>query len=175
MTLADKEMGLTDTSLKNYLDLTDEATIERICSFQNGNKIAVKLAIDYRSRKLLKCVYEKFLHKRDKLYRKMNRQALHDLGRQIADVAEVDESSVFVDASRAPSMPLTPTKKEIRSVFLVDKERAYETPISEIPLIDSITGFLDMLRVYTTAENRNVVERSTKKVLGEELLSERSI
>jgi uncharacterized protein len=175
MTLADKEMGLTDTSLKNYLDLTDEATLERICSLQNGNKIAVKLAIDYKSRKLLKCVYEKFLHKRDKLYRKMNRQALHDLGRQIADAAEVNESSVFVDASRAPSMPLTPTKKEIRSVFLVDKERAYETPISEIPLIDSITGFLDMLRVYTTAENRNVVERSTRKVLGEEFLSERSI
>ena len=175
MTLADKEMGLTDTSLKNYLDLTDEATLERICSLQNGNKIAVKLAIDYKSRKLLKCVYEKFLHKRDKLYRKMNRQALHDLGTQIADAAEVNESSVFVDASRAPSMPLTPTKKEIRSVFLVDKERAYETPISEIPLIDSITGFLDMLRVYTTAENRNVVERSTRKVLGEEFLSERSI
>jgi HD superfamily phosphohydrolase len=175
MALADKEMGLTDASLKNYLDLTDEATLERICSLQNGNKIAVKLAIDYKSRKLLKCVYEKFLHKRDKLYRKMNRQALHDLGTQIADAAEVNESSVFVDASRAPSMPLTPTKKEIRSVFLVDKERAYETPISEIPLIDSITGFLDMLRVYTTAENRNAVERSTRKVLGEEFLSERSI
>lgn len=175
MTLADQEMGLTDTSLKNYLDLTDDATLERICSLQNGNKIAVKLAIDYKSRKLLKCVYEKFLHKRDKLYRKMNRQALHDLGTQIADAAEVNESSVFVDASRAPSMPLTPTKKEIRSVFLVDKERAYETPISEIPLIDSITGFLDMLRVYTTAENRNVVEHSTRKVLGEEFLSERNI
>ena len=175
MTLADEEMGLTDTSLKNYLDLTDEATLERICSLKNGNEIAVKLAIDYKSRKLLKCVYEKFLHKRDKLYRKMDRQALHELGVQIADAAQVNESSVFVGASRAPSMPLTPTKKEIRSVLLVDKERAYETPISEIPLIDSITGFLDMLRVYTTAENRDVVERSTRKVLGEEFLSERSI
>ena len=175
MTLADEEMGLTDTSLKNYLDLTDEATLERICSLKNGNKIAVKLAIDYKSRKLLKCVYEKFLHKRDKLYRKMDRHALHELGVQIADAAQVNESSVFVDASRAPSMPLTPTKKEIRSVLLVDKERAYETPISEIPLIDSITGFLDMLRVYTTAENRDVVEHSTRKVLGEEFLSEGSI
>ena len=175
MTLADEEMGLTDTSLKNYLDLTDEATLERICSLKNGNEIAVKLAIDYKSRKLLKCVYEKFLHKRDKLYRKMDRHALHELGVQIADAAQVNESSVFVDASRAPSMPLTPTKKEIRSVLLVDKERAYETPISEIPLIDSITGFLDMLRVYTTAENRNVVERSTRKVLGEEFLSERDL
>jgi uncharacterized protein len=175
MTLADEEMGLTDTSLKNYLDLTDEATLERICSLKNGNEIAVKLAIDYKSRKLLKCVYEKFLHKRDKLYRKMDRQALHELGVQIADAAQVNENSVFVDASRAPSMPLTPTKKEIRSVLLVDKERAYETPISEIPLIDSITGFLDMLRIYTTAENRDVVEHSTRKVLGEEFLSERSI
>ena len=175
MTLADEEMGLTDTSLKNYLDLTDEATLERICSLKNGNEIAVKLAIDYKSRKLLKCVYEKFLHKRDKLYRKMDRHALHELGVQIADAAQVNESSVFVDASRAPSMPLTPTKKEIRSVLLVDKERAYETPISEIPLIDSITGFLDMLRVYTTAENRDVVEHSTRKVLGEEFLAEKSI
>ena len=105
----------------------------------------------------------------------MDRQALHDLRAQIADAAQVNESSVFVDASRAPSMPLTPTKKEIRSVLLVDKERAYETPISEIPLIDSITGFLDMLRVYTTHENRDVVEHFTRKVLGEEFLSERSI
>jgi hypothetical protein len=168
-------MGLTDTCLKNYLDLTDEAILDRICSLKNGNKIAVKLAKDYKSRNLLKCVYEKFLQKRDKLYRKMDRQALYELSIQIADAAQVNKSSVFVDASRAPSMPLTPTKKEIRSVLLVDKERAYETPISEIPLIDSITGFLDMLRVYTTAENRNAVERSTRKMLGEEFLSEKGI
>jgi hypothetical protein len=106
----------------------------------------------------------------------MDRQALHNLGLQIAETAEVKEKSVFVDASRAPSMPLTPTKREINSVLLVDKDWAYETPISEIPLIDSITGFLDMLRVYTTAENRNAVEQSIKKVVGnEESLSERSI
>ena len=85
-------------------------------------KLQSNLAIDYRNRKLLKCVYEKFVHKRDKLYSKMDRQALHNLGLQIAETAEVKEKSVFVDASRAPSMPLTPTKKEISSVLLVDKE-----------------------------------------------------
>jgi hypothetical protein len=52
--------------------------------------------------------------------------------------------------------------------LLVEKEQEYETPISEIPLIDSITGSLDMLRVYTTAEIRNTVEESIKKVLGNE-------
>jgi uncharacterized protein len=168
MALADEHLNLTDTSMNNYLNLTDEVILERLCSLKNGNKIAVNLATDYRSRKLLKCVYEKFVHKRDKLYSKMDRQTLHNLGLQIAEIAGVKEKSVFVDASRAPSMPLTPTKREINSVLLVDKDWAYDKPVSEIPLIDSITGFLDMLRVYTTAENRNAVEQSIKKVVGNE-------
>jgi uncharacterized protein len=168
MALADEHLNLTDTSMNNYLNLTDEVILERLCSLKNGNKIAVNLATDYRSRKLLKCVYEKFVHKRDKLYSKMDRQTLHNLGLQIAEIAGVKEKSVFVDASRAPSMPLTPTKREINSVLLVDKDWAYDKPVSEIPLIDSITGFLDMLRVYTTAENRNAVEQSIKKVVDNE-------
>jgi HD superfamily phosphohydrolase len=167
MRLADEQLNLTDTSLGNYLNLTDDSTLEKIRSLEN-NEVAVRLITDYWSRRLLKCVYEKFLHKHDEIYKKMDTQALQDLALQIAESARVEENSVFVDASRASSMPLTPTKREICSILLVDKERAYETPISEIPLIDSVTGFLDMLRVYTTPKNREVVERSVKKVLGEE-------
>jgi HD superfamily phosphohydrolase len=168
MILSDEQLNLTDISLGNYLNLTDESTLERICSLKNGNKIAIKLATDYKARRLLKCVYEKFLYKRDKLVRrKMNRHGLHNLASQIVKTAKVKENSVFVDASRAPSMPLAPNKKEINAILLVDKEQEYEAPVSEIPLIDSITGFLDMLRIYTIAENRDVVEQSIKKVLGQ--------
>jgi HD superfamily phosphohydrolase len=169
MILADKYLNLTDmSSLDNYLSLSDEITLERLCSHSDGDKIAVELATNYRNRKLLKCVYEKFVHKRDKLYRKMDRQTLHNLELQISEKAGLKEKSVFVDASRASSMPLSPTKREINTVLLVDKDSAYETPISEIPLIDSITGFLDMLRVYTRAENRDKVEQSIKRVLASE-------
>lgn len=167
MRLANEQLNLTDTSIDNYLNLTDDSTLEKIQSLKT-NEVAVRLITDYRSRILLKCVYEKFLHKHDEIYKKMDTRALHDLASQIAENARVEENSVFVDASRASSMPLTPTKKEICSILLVDKERAYETPISEIPLIDSVTGFLDMLRVYTTLKNREVVEQSVKRVLGEE-------
>ena len=59
----------------------------------------------------------------------------------------------------------TPTKEQISSILLVEKEHEYETPVTEIPLIASITGSLDMLRVYTTVENRNAVEKSTRKCL----------
>jgi HD superfamily phosphohydrolase len=167
MTEADEALGLTDTSLHNYLELTDEATLERLCALGEGKQaFAGKMARDYRDRRLLKSVYEKFLHKRDR--QRMDRKALQATASRIADAAGVDRNFIFVDASRAPSMPLTPSKEEMYSVLLVNKERVSEVPVSEIPLVESISGFFDMLRVYTTAENREKVERSVKKVLGEQ-------
>jgi HD superfamily phosphohydrolase len=165
MLLADEQLNLTDISLENFSELTDENVLERIISLKDQNEIASKLASDYRSRRLLKCVYEKFLHRHDPTFKKINRDTLNDLGLRIAETAGVSGSSVFVDSSRASSMPLTPNKKEISSVVLSDRRRAYEIPVSEIPIIDSITGFLNMLRVYTTAESRNPVEKCIRSVI----------
>lgn len=165
MAQADDHLQMTRFDPDKFLNLTDEIILERICSLGLGES-AAKLARDYRDRRLLKCVYEKFLHKRDKLYSKMNSKDLEYLRLRISDMAGVDEDTVFVDASRAPSMPLTPTKSEINSILLVDKEYAYDTPISDIPVINSITGFLDMLRIYTTLESRNAVAYVIHKILG---------
>ncbi|MEX1996636.1 MAG: phosphohydrolase, partial [Nitrosopumilaceae archaeon] len=49
---------------------------------------------------------------------------------------------------------------------LVPKE-AYELPISAIPLVSVISGFMDMLRVYTTEKNRKKVEIAAHAILGE--------
>jgi uncharacterized protein len=166
MISADEALGLTNTSLHNYLALTDEVTLERLCALSGRYSFSGKMARDYRERRLLKSVYEKFLHKRDK--QRIDRKALEALASHIADVADVDTNYVFVDVSRAPSMPLTPSKEEMYSVLIVDKDRVYEMPVSEIPLVESISGFFDMLRVYTTAENREKVERAIKKVLGDQ-------
>ena len=167
--LADEQLNLTDKTLNKYLSLTDEITLERIRLLGNDNKSAVRLAQDYKSRKLLKCVYEKFLHSHDKLNRKLHAKALFGLESRISEIAQLKkENTVFVDASSASSMPRTPTKEEISSILLIEKEHEYETPVSEIPLIASIAGTLDMLRVYTTAESRDTVEECTNKVLGSE-------
>ena len=166
MISADEVLGLTNTSLHNYLALTDEATLERLCALSGKYSFSCRLARDYRDRRLLKSVYEKFLHKRDR--QRTDRKALEALASRIADMANIDNNYVFVDASRVPSMPLTPSKEEMSSVLVVDKEQVYEMPVSEIPLVESISGFFDMLRVYTTAENRDKVERAVKKVLGDQ-------
>jgi HD superfamily phosphohydrolase len=167
--LADEQLNLTDKTLDNFLNLTDETTLEQICMLGNRNKSAVRLALEYKSRKLLKCVYERFLHTHSKLNKKLHVKALHDLESHITGITKIkEENTIFVDASSASSMPITPTKEELSSILLVEKEHEYETSVSEMPLIASIAGSLDMLRVYTTAENRNTVEELTKKVLDNE-------
>ena len=164
MIAADKELGLSNESLENHVRLTDEATLERLCAA--ADEKASSLAKDYRDRRLLKAVYEKIIVKRDRRV-KVDRKSLRSLSIEIARDARVDPDTIFVDASRTPSMPLTPSKEELRSIIVVEGDVAREKPLSEIPLVDSISGFLDMLRVYAKGKNRNAVERSVKKVLGE--------
>ena len=179
MLLADKELKLTNSSLANYLELTDDATMVKLASLSPRNddlKLAAKLAADYRDRRLLKCVFEKILHKSPSILRRIvSKRALKILTDEIASSASVDPNKVYLDASKAPSVPLTPTKEELSSIILVGKDSGkkmhYTLPISEIPLISSISGFMDMIRVYTTRENREKVERAVKKVLGGEVES----
>lgn len=180
MILADAELQLTDSSLENYLELTDDATMVKLLSMPPRNdklKLAAKLARDYRDRKLWKCVFEEILHKSPAIVRKIftssMRKSFED---KIANSAGVDPNHVYVDASKAPSVPLTPAKKELSSIVLVGKDSRgkkvhYTLPINEIPVISSISGFMDMIRVYTSNESRSSVEKAVKKVLGGEVES----
>jgi len=175
MMLADDELHLTDTSLENYLELTDDATMVKLIALEPKNehcKLATKLARDYRDRKLLKCVFEKILHKSDSIVRRIfSKKMLKSMTEEIAGSAGVDPNHMYIDASKAPSVPLTPTKEALNAIVLIGKDARgkkihYTLPISEIPLISSISGFMDMIRVYTTSESRTKVERAVKKVLG---------
>ncbi|MEM2760008.1 MAG: HD domain-containing protein [Nitrososphaerales archaeon] len=175
MMLADEELHLTDASLEGYLELTDDATMVRLANLRPKDaqlELAAKLARDYRDRKLLKCVFEKILHKSDDIVRKVfSKKLLRSMTEEIADISNVDPNTIYIDVSKAPSVPLTPTKEELGAIVLVGKDARGKKvhlvlPIREIPLISSISGFMDMIRVYTTVESRANVERAVKKVLG---------
>ena len=156
---ADKQLHFSNFSIKEYLEYTDEKTIDTISSLK-GNKFASDLALDYKKRKLFKCVYEKFLQNKHNVFDKelVGKEIRKFLG-DISEYLDIDERYIFIDISRAPSMPLNPSKEELNSIMLVDKDLEFETPTSDIPLIDSITGFLDMIRIYTTEINREKLEK----------------
>ena len=161
---ADKQLNFSNFCIEEYLDYTDEKTIDIICSL-NENKFASDLALDYKKRKLFKCVYEKFLQNKHNAFDKeLAGKQIRDFLRGIREYLDVDESFIFIDISQAPSMPLTPSKEELNSIMLVDKDLEFETPTSAIPLIDSITGFLDMIRIYTPERNREKLEKVLRNI-----------
>jgi len=161
---ADKQLNFSNFTIEEYLDYTDDKTIDIICSLKE-NKFASELALDYKKRNLFKCVYEKFLqNKHDAFDKGLAGKYIRDFLRGIKEYLDIDESLIFIDISQAPSMPLTPSKKELNSIMLVDKDLEFETPTSDIPLIDSIAGFLDMIRIYTPERNREKLEKVLKNI-----------
>jgi len=172
--LADDELELTSNNLDNYIKLTDEFVISKLISLPEKSsdlKRARQLAKDYQERRLLKCVFEKILTRNDRI----DKVKTSGLRKEISKKSKVDESEIFIDASMTPSIPLTPAKKESESIILTSKKgklskEAYELPISEIPLVSAIAGFMNILRVYTAQKNRKKVEIAAQIILGENKL-----
>ena len=161
---ADNQLNFSNFAIEEYLDYTDDKTIDIICSLKE-NKFASDLALDYKKRNLFKCVYEKFLQNKHNAFDKgLAGRYIRDFLGGIKEYLDIDESLIFIDISQAPSMPLTPSKKELNSIMLVDKDLEFETPTSDIPLIDSIAGFLDMIRIYTPQRNREKLEKVLKNI-----------
>ncbi|MDW0205434.1 MAG: HD domain-containing protein [Nitrososphaeraceae archaeon] len=157
-----KELALTD-----YLKLTDESIICTISSSSN-NKAAQEMISNYLDRKLLKCVYERFIRKRDN-YTKLNRDKIEELRLEIARLAKIDEKKIFLDTYGISLVPLAPNKQEMKSILLVSEDEFFKQPVSNLPLVNSITGYLDMIRVYTNHKDRKKITKISKDVLDKEL------
>lgn len=178
MALADAELHLTDLSdMESYLELTDEVVLQRLTSLGETTRElreAKRLAQDFRDRRLVKCVYERVIQRRDRVI-----ENLFDKGRvrdqvvlDIAEKAHVDPMHVYLDVPTTPSVPYTSSRealRELKLIFQDGKRRHYEsTPIERLPLVGSITGFMDILRVYTNARYRKEVSKVTTSLFGSE-------
>jgi len=171
MKLADEALHLTDLSnIDDYLEMTDERILHDLVSLEPENsdqKQARRLALDFRDRRLVKCVFEQVLQRRDRIVEqlfersRMREQAALD----IAERAKVDKMHIYIDVPTTPSVPYTSAREAPTSIKVIygegRKTHHRNVPLSELPLVGSIAGFMDILRIYTTAANRTAVERAT--------------
>ena len=170
LSLADDEFGFTSSTLEEYVKLTDEHVLSQIVSLSPNTsnlKKAQRYAQDYLDRRLLKCVYERIVSDKNHLTKK----TIFELRSRISKKSKVDESDIFIDSSVTPSLPLAPSKKESKHILLISKDNervsAKDLPISQIPLVSAMAGFMNILRVYTSENNRKKVEIAAKSILGE--------
>jgi len=165
--LSSEILNLSKISLTDYLKLTDDSILWKISSSPN-NEMAKEMISKYLERKLLKCVYERFIRKRDN-FTKLNRDKIEELRLKIARLSNTDEKKIFLDTYGISLVPLAPNKQEMKSILLVSEDEFFKQPVSNLPLVNSITGYLDMIRVYTNHKDRKKITNISKNVLGKEL------
>ena len=170
MSLADDYLGLSAMNAEQYVNHTDDTILQQLITLPETNselKAAKKIANDYQDRKLFKCVFEKTISGK----KSFGKNILKQLREDIAKKSKLAETQVFIDTSTTNSMPLAPSKKESNSIILIKKEGnkviPQTIPISEIPLVSSMSGKMNILRAYTQQKNRNKVEIAAKSILGE--------
>ena len=168
LTLSDDEFGFTSFNINEFVKLTDEYVLFMILSSKSSKlKKARQLVEDYQNRKLLKCVYERILTSKTLLEQIKTNEIRYSLSKK----SKVDENEIFVDSSVTPSIPFSPSKKESKQIILITYEngnaQAQELPISKIPIVSAISGFMNILRVYTPKKNRKKVEIAVKSILGD--------
>ncbi|MEJ2260081.1 MAG: HD domain-containing protein [Nitrosopumilaceae archaeon] len=166
--LSDDEFGFTSFNLNEYTKLTDEYVLSMLLASKSSKlKRAKKFAEDYQNRKLLKCVYERILTSKTLL----EKTKTNEIRSALSKKSKVDENEIFVDSSVTPSIPLAPSKKESKQIILITQENgkshAQEIPISKIPVVSVISGFMNILRVYTPQKTRKKVEIAAKSILGD--------
>lgn len=184
MALADDELGLTNLSkIGKYLNLTDEVVVERLRTLRPHSRdlrLAKNLAQNYNERRLLKCVFEKVMQRKDRVVEQIFSQKAFrtEVVNDISNKAGVEPEGVYVDVPTTPSVPYTYAKETLNSITLVSQDAGHEqtnkVSITELPLVGSIAGFTDMLRVYTVAGQRERVTKVVKSIFGKEDFTSRA-
>ena len=165
---SDDEFGFTNFNLDEFVKFTDEYVLSNLISSKSPKlKRARQFAQDYQNRKLLKCVFERILTSRTNL----KKIKTDEIRTEISKKSKIAEDEIFVDSSVTPSIPLAPSKNESKSIILITNENgkssAKEMPISEIPVVSAISGFMNILRIYTHQKNRKKVEIAAKSIIGD--------
>ncbi len=170
MKLAEESLHLTDLSdLDNYLEMTDERILHDLVSLDPVDaerKEARKLATDFRDRRLVKCVFEQLVQRKDRMVgqlferSRMREQVVLD----VAERAGVDRNRVYLDVPTTPSVPYTSAREAPTTIKVVYGDaknlKPKNVPLSELPLVGSIAGYMDIIRIYTTTENRAAVQKA---------------
>ena len=169
MDLAEGELGLSSMNLDEYLKLSDDVILAKLLNLPERNsklKASKKIATNYLNRNLFKSVFESTL-----TGKAITKKRMQELRGEISKKSKIDINEIFVDSSNTPSIPLSPSKKESKSIILLEnngnKTTAKEILISQIQLVSVMSGFMKILRVYTPAKNRKKVEMAAKSILGD--------
>ncbi len=170
MEKANEELGLTAFKTpEEYLAMDDYTVWAAAKKCEKSRRIID----DLEHRRMLKCAYERTFYEKDAMVsnifsRDSYRQQVQA---EIAHEAGVEAEAVVIDVPTVPSVPYHHSAlMENMEIPVFSRTQSGEKNLyrlSEISKIfETLKGFINILRVYTDAQNREQVEKATAKVLG---------
>ncbi len=177
MKLADEVLGLTDlTDMNSYLYLTDEVVLHKLVTLEPSSSTlgeARRLALGFRDRRLVKCAFERVIQRRGvkagSVFSDEEVRARAVSG--IARAAGTNPGDLFLDVPTTPSVPYTYAKGVLKTIGLLRAEGRKRVlkaiPLTDLSLVGSIAGFMDILRVYTSTEKRDAVAKASDKLFND--------
>jgi len=170
MEKANDELGLTAFKTpEDYLALDDYTVWAALkkCAASKG------IIGDLERRRMLKCAYERTFYEKDTMISNIfGRESYRrQMQSEIAKEAGVGIESVIIDVPTVPSVPYHhAVLMESMEIPVFTRNQAGEKTLqrlSEISKIfETLKGFMNILRVYTDAPDREKVEKATGKILG---------
>ncbi len=170
MEKANDELGLTRfRTPEEYLAMDDYTVWTSLKNCKKSSAIIRNL----ERRKMLKCAYERTFYEKDTMVSSIFGRDAHrrQLQADIAKQAKIETEAVIIDVPTVPSVPYHHSAlmeaTEI-PVFYRTENRKIPQRVSEISkIIETLRGFINILRVYTDEENREKVSNAAAKILGD--------
>jgi HD superfamily phosphohydrolase len=170
MEKANNELGLTAFQTpEEYLAMDDNTVWAKLKACEKSRGVIE----DLERRRLLKCAYERTFYEKDAMVsnifgRESSRRQMQE---EIAKEAGVELEAVVIDVPTVPSVPYHhAVLMESMEIPVFSRSQAGEKTLlrlSEISKIfETLKGFINILRVYTTATERERVEKAAEKILG---------
>ena len=164
--LADDILNFSDfRSIQSLMELDDESILSKIMYSKEESLKESKILIEnVLNRKLIKCVYEKIVHRKDPfIYQILTQKHVREtLIKAISTYANVSEKTVYVDVPTAPSLPVNSKREVLNELCVFTKSSEgpifWFMPLNENVILNAISGYVDMIRIYTNVENRKKVE-----------------
>jgi len=170
MDKANEELGLTRFKTPEQYLAMDDYTVYTMLKNCKKSKNIIN---DLENRRMLKCAYEKTFYEKDTMISNIfsRENYRRQLQLEIAEEANVETNVVMIDVPTVPSVPyehsVLTESMEIPVFYKTPEGKKIPQRLSEISKIfETLRGFMNILRVYTTAEEREKVSEAAAKILG---------
>jgi uncharacterized protein len=171
MDKANQELGLTAFKTpEEYLALDDYTIWGALKKCKASNDIINNL----ENRRMLKCAYERTFYEKDDMISKLFGQESYrnKVCAEIAQAAGVEFEKVMIDVPTVPSVPYHQgVLLGSTEIPVFTRKPAGEKKLQRLSesskIFETLKGFMNILRVYTDAQNRAKVEKATSNVLGQ--------